>query len=335
MRISTTMMMKKYANVLDDKFESINNYSNQITTTRAFQRASEDPVAAMQSIKACHEYTLNAQYQNSVSQATSWIQTTETTVTEIGTVLKAAREKATEMLNGTNSESDLKNFAVAMQSYRDEIVSTLNTSFGGQYIFGGNTKGPAPFKLDSSGNLQYYNYNSSTPGYVNINTLTQSDISGMRLTMPIDLGLGLNVSGGTIDKSSVFDAATSGLDAIISSFNGTGGTATNIVDDLTAAITALNTNNTGALNGVIAKISNAQESILKVRVALGEKTNMLTAINTRLTDNETNITDSLSRSMEVDSIKAIMNYNVSQVIYKESMSVSSAILQQSLIDFLK
>lgn len=335
MRISTTMMMKRYGQVLNSKYEEINKYGNQISTTRAFEHASEDPVAAMQTIKSCHEYTENQQYQNSVSQTSSWINATETTVTEINDIVKTATEKATEMTNGTNSSSDLQNFSVAIKSYRDEIVSTLNTTFGGQYIFGGNSKGPAPFKLDSSGNLQYYNYNAATPSYVNVSSLTKSDVNAANLSMPIDLGLGLTASGGNIDKGSAFEASTSGLDAIISDFNGTGGTAGNIVDNLTAVINNLSSGNTNGLKTIIGSLSNAQNSILKVKVALGEKSNMLTEINTRLTDNESNITDSLANSMEVDSTEAIMNYNISQLVYKESMSISSTILQQSLIDFLK
>lgn len=334
MRISTSMMIKKYSDILDTKYGEINKYANQISTTRAFTDASEDPVAAMQTIKSCHEFTENQQYQNNVKQANSWIKTTESTVTEINEVLKLAKEKATEMLNGTNSADDLKNYAMSMTSYRDEIVSTLNTSFGGQYIFGGSTKGPAPFKLDDDGNLLYYNYNAATPGYVNVNTLTKDDVKDMKLSMPIDVGIGLSRSSGSLDKSSYFEMATSGLDVIISDFSGAGGTAGNIVDNLTAIINALNSNDQDKINGFLAKVQSAQDSVLKVKVDLGEKTNMLTAISTRLTDNKANIVDSLGNSMEVDSVEAILNLNISQVVYKASMSVASSILQKSLIDFL-
>jgi len=334
MRISTSMMMKKYAEVLNNKYGDINKYANQISTTRAFSTASENPVAAMQTIKSCHEYTENQQYQNNVSQAKSWIQATETTVTEINDILKAAKEKATEMLNGTNSADDYKNYAVAMMSYRDEIVSTLNTSFGGQYIFGGSTKGPAPFKLDDDGNLMYYDYNAPTPGYVNINTLTKTDVENMKVTSPIDIGIGLTKTGSTLDKNSYFERATSGLSVIISDYSGAGETAGNIVDNLTAIINALNSNNPDQLNNALSNIQNAQDAVLKVKVELGEKTNMLKAVESRLTNNESNIINSLANSMEVDAVEAILNLNISQVIYKESMSVASSILQQSLIDFL-
>lgn len=335
MRITSTMMMENYAKTLDDKYGEINKYSNEISTTRAFQRGSDDPVANMQTIEDCHDYTLNAQFQNSDSQATDWMGSTESTVDEINDVLKTAQEKVTEAANGTNSDSDNESYATALENYRDEIVSTLNTSYNGQYIFGQSDSDNAPFKLgtaddgdDNNGKLLAYNYNypqdGLAEGYVSVDSLTADQAQSMKLSMPINLG-----------TSGSFDGATSGLDTVISDYAGAGGTAEDIVTQINNVVTQLNGGDTSGLSGLLTNIQNAQSAVLNVDVNVGEKSNMLTEVKQRLTDDQTNITSGLATSMEVDSTQAIMNYNTSETVYKEAMSIASTVLQNSLVDFLK
>jgi flagellar hook-associated protein 3 FlgL len=274
------------------------------------------------------------------------MQATESTIDQLNDILKSAQEKGTEALNGTDNTSDDQDLGTAMQSYSSELVSTLNSSFSGKYIFGEGTNGPAPFEMDTSNasnpQLMYYNYNSSTPEYVPVSSMTQSDVSSMKLSMPVDLNLGVKVSSdGSIQQGTVFDAATSGLDTIISGWtDGTsdgssGGTATNIVDQLAQAANDLNSGDTSKLNNLLGNIQDAQSAVLKVDVGIGEKNDMLSFISSKLTDDQTNISTQMSNAMQADPTQAIMQYNMSETVYKESLSVSSTVLQESLIDFLK
>lgn len=329
MRISTTMMMSSYADDLNDKYELINKYSNQVSTKMSFQRASEDPVAAMQTIKSCTEFAINQQSQTNQEQASSWMSATESTLNAVNNIVTTANQKALEAANGTNSASDYGNYAVAFQNYSDEIVSTLNTSYDGKYIFGEGTDGSAPFKMDTSGSvpkLMYCNYNANPANYVAVNTLTSGSIGSMKLKTPISVG-----------TDSDFDIATSGLDTIISDFSGNSGTATNIVDKLNSVISELKKSppDTSGLSDLVTSTSNAQDAILKVKVAVGEKSNMLDQISGRLTDDEANLTAALSNSMLTNPVESITNYNMAETIYKESMSMASTVLQSSLFDYLK
>jgi flagellar hook-associated protein 3 FlgL len=344
MRISTSMMMENYANSLNSKYDMINKYSNQIDTTMKFERASDDPVAAMQTLKHCHDYAVNQQYQETRSETEDWMNTTESTLNQISTILSSAQSKATETVNGTNNPTDLKNEAVAFTNYRDELVSTLNTSFGGQYVFGKSTSDKPPFKLStaddvtsgiatSADQLMYYNYNASTPNYTPVSSMTSTDVNDMKLSNPVDLGMGLSFAAdGSVNKSSVFESATSGLAVL---FSGTSTGSNNIVDNLTRAIGALNTGDAAGYSDLLTNVGLAQDAVLKVKVDVGERSSMLVQIDQRLTDDEENITSGLATSMEVDSVKAIQNFNIASTVYKETMSISSTVLQNSLIDFLK
>jgi Flagellin and related hook-associated proteins len=332
MRISTTMVMKDYAKELNDKYESINKYNNQIATTLAFQRGSEDPVAYMKSIESCTDYTINQQQQQTQKEASSWMQTTESTLTSLNNIMTSVNEKANEAANGTNNDSDYATYAADFKSYRDELVSTLNTSYNGQYVFGESTADAPPFRLDSDGHLQYYNYNGLTVGgttatYITMQDFTKTQLGALNLKNPIEIGANYN-----------FDISTSAVDTIVSGLTSTG-LAVNIVDQLSDVITQLTNNpsspDVNAVSNLITTSSDAQSAVTTVNVAVGEKSNMLTQIAGTLTNNETNLTSSLGNTMEVDSTNAILNYNMAETVYKESMSMASTILQNSLFDFLK
>lgn len=328
MRISTTMVMKNYAKELNDKYESINQYNDQISTTLAFQRGSEDPVAYMKSIESCTEYSVNQQQQQTQKEASSWMQTTESTLKSLNGIITSASEKATEAANtGTYNNSDYKTFAANFKSYRDELVSTLNTSYNGQYVFGENASGPVPFQLDSNGHLQYCDYNGvlgTKNAYVTLQGNDKATLNSMDLKNPIEIGANYN-----------FDIATSAIDTVIN--GGTTTSSTNLVDQLSDVIGQLSQNPPviSGLSGLLTATTDAQGSVTTVNVTIGEKSNMLTQIGTTLTNNETNLTSSLGNTMEVDSTKAILNYNMAETVYKESMSMASTILQNSLFDFLK
>lgn len=335
MRISTTMVMKNYAKQLNDKYETINKYDSQINSTLAFQRGSEDPVNYMKSLESCTEYTINQQQQQTEKEAASWMTTTESTLNSLNKIIMSVSEKATEAANGTNNTTDYATFAADFTSYRDELVSTLNISYNGQYIYGESASGPAPFRIGTpadgaafNGKLLYYNYNNApgmtaTAGYVALQDYPKSTLSTLNLSSPVQVGSNYN-----------FDIATSAIDTVVNGM-ASSGTAVNLVDQLSNAISLLNSGTSSGMSSLVTAASKAQSAVTTVDVTVGEKSNMLKQIAGTLTDNETNLTDSLANTMEVDTTKAIMNFNMAQTVYKESMSMASSILQNSLFDFLK
>lgn len=322
-------MYQGYSETLDSKYSLIKKYSDQANSTRKFQRGSEDPVGAIKTMKACHDYTMNEQYISNRGQAESFMNTTETYIKQINDICNTAAEKATEAANGDKNDTDLANYATSMENYRDELLTSLNSTYTGKYVFGGSKDADAPFRYDTDHNLQVKDYGNKitgkqdADGYININSLTKDDVS------KIDESLVSKVDIGTGDP---FDMRTSALDAIISNYSGTGGTAKNIYDDFTKAI---NTASHEGFSGLIDDIHKTQSSITKVEVNIGEKGNKLKQVADALTTKKTNLTSTLAGCYEADQVGAIMKYNLAQTIYNESLSMASTVLQNSILDFLK
>lgn len=343
MRISTSMMFKNYTGILEDKMGDVQKYSDQVASGMKFARASDDPVSAMQTLESCHEYVRNEQYQESATSTGSWLQATETTLGELTDTLKTVQEKLTEASNGTNSSSDGSNNATELSQLQQQLMTTLNSTYSGRYIFGQGTDQSAPFTL-ISGQLAYFDYTGKNGAdyqlvsdLVNPATATsgQSTISGATLSNAIDLGLGLKISAsGQMLPGTYFEAATSGLNAMVAGYTASG-QAFNVVDALTTTISKLQSGDNSAAASCLSTVSKAEDAVSNVTVSIGEKSNMLTFVSNTLTANKTNIVTRLSDAMDVDSATASMNYTMSMTVYKASLSVTSSALQESLIDFLK
>lgn len=365
MRITTSMMMDKYKNNLENNLARLDTYSNQISTQRKFSRASEDPIAAMQTLNATETLTTVTQYKTNLSSATSFVKETDSATSTVSSILESAYETLIAAANGTNSSSSYSDHATSLESYQEELVQALNTAYGDQYVYGGSTSGKVPFKvgtaddltgagadIDPSGGFTSSDvvgkllYNIPNTDYyipasaINNTTDTASaqykysvNNPAMNYTMPIDLGMGMTVTGGIVQKGTAFEAFTSPLSFLLLDTNGTG--SSNVYDTLSTAISDLRNSDTSGMDSIISKVQDAQDAVTKTTVSIGEKENMLDYLQTKLTDDYTNTTERLSSVEDVDVTLATTNYEMSQMVYQASLSICSNVLQNSIFDYLR
>lgn len=337
MRITPNMMLDQYKNVLNDRLDDINTVMQQNSSNRAFLNASDDPVAAAQSLTTSNELYATKQYQTNSSMANSWLNETESVLTNYDNIMASGQTVANQAASAT-SASDLKGFADNLKDYQSEMVSTLNKSFNGQYVFGEGETGNPPFKVGDGnggtpkdGKLYIYDYNNAAGNasaqYIPVTSITTTMKSKMNLKMSIDLGTGNISAGGT------FDASTQATDFVCQNVTSSG--CTDIYDQMTDAINDLNTGSKSSASGLIDKFKSAQDSGINTKSTIGDKGNMLNFINTRLTDDVTNLTSRLSTLMDQDTTNGILQYNIKETAYKYSLSMSQSVMQESLFDFLK
>lgn len=341
MRITNTMMINNYQKTLEDNYEQLSDNYNQLNSQRKFTKASEDPASALKALKARHSLTDITQYSSNLSDMTSLNNATETEEQQLNSIVKTAQESIQAAVNGTKNGTDYNNYAESLNNMQQQVVQTLNSTFNGRYVFGGSQDGPAPFKIGGSsdgvnnGKLMYYDYNNkmgnTSAQYVPLSSVTSANIDSMKLTAPVDVGLGMKMdASGKLVSGTYYDAATSALDMITVSSNGSD----NLVDMLGSAINKLKSG-TNELGDELNMAGNLHDSILKGMVNTGEKSKLLTFLSDKTTDETTNVTESLSKAEDIDASSAITSFLMRQAVYNASLSIGTKIIQPSLIDFLK
>lgn len=349
--------MKDYTKSLEGSLGRVSDESGKITSQRKFDKASDDPVNAMKALRTYRQLATVDQYQSSVSETSAWVQDTEYAVNTVNTVLMAASSTLIAA-KGTSTASDLQNHAKSLDSYQTELLNTLNSTFNGQYVFGGKDSGCQPFKMgtsseadldsgvptgtDVNGKLLYNIPN--TDKYVPVSMINNNpgptaqysiNNPAMKYSMPVDIGLGISTDPTThnVINGTAFDASTSALDFVCQNITSAG--CDNIIDTLGTTSTQMKAGDSSGIGAAQDAVKDAQSLELKATVTIGEKSKLLGFMSNKLTNDNTNLTTRLSAVEDIDVTAEYSKYLVDQQVYNASLSVGSNILQHSLFDFLK
>ena len=116
--------------------ENLSKIQQQVSSTKNFSKPSDDPINVERAMQLQSSVNYTTQYGSNIKTANTWMETTDTTLGQIGTVLSNIRNNL-EQAGGvyTQDEKDKINDAVSQEV--QQIATLLNTNFQGEYIFGG------------------------------------------------------------------------------------------------------------------------------------------------------------------------------------------------------
>lgn len=163
MRITNSMMMKRYSRNLNTNLKQMNDTSNQIATGRRFMKGSEDPVRALKALQVRRRGDALEQFNFNIENAEAWLSETEVAVMSV----KNAADKAYDLfLQGANDPlavEDRQIIATALRSVQEQLLKDLNTMSAGKYVFGGSNTKEVPFVACEVTGQLWYNVN---PEYI-------------------------------------------------------------------------------------------------------------------------------------------------------------------------
>jgi flagellar hook-associated protein 3 FlgL len=197
--------------------------TSELSSGLSVTTLQDNPVAAAQSTLLAGSIAQDDTFVQTASGESSLMQVADTTLGEVVTQVTSAISLAVEGSNGTLNSSNTTTIAQQLSGIRDQVLSLANTSYQGQYLFGGSQGSVQPFALDSS----------TTPATITYGGDTQLQY----LQTPNGQKLQVNLPG-----SSVFGSGSSGvlgaLNQLIADFTGGAPTAS-LTTDTAALTTAL------------------------------------------------------------------------------------------------
>jgi flagellar hook-associated protein 3 FlgL len=208
---------------LDQSTAEEDTLTSELSSELRVTSLSDDPVAVAQSMLLGSSIAQDDTFVQTASNESSRMQVTDSTLGEVVNQVTTAISTAVGGNNGTLNASDVASVAQALSGIRDQVLSLANTSYQGQYLFGGSDGSVAPFSLDTS----------TTPATVNY----AGDNNVQYVETPGGQKIQVNLPG-----PSVFGTAGSGvlssLNQLIADFSGGASSAT-ITTDTSALTTAL------------------------------------------------------------------------------------------------
>ncbi len=126
----------------------------RISSNRAFVKPSDDPVAASRAATLNQTLLQQNQLITNLGHADTVLQSTDSTIAEIGTLLIEARGIASQTVSNLTSADERLAEAELIAGIRQQLIAVGNRQFDGRYLFAGRDTQQRPF-VDALGGVAY------------------------------------------------------------------------------------------------------------------------------------------------------------------------------------
>ncbi|MCM3026660.1 flagellar hook-associated protein FlgL [Bacillus safensis] len=302
MRVTQGMISQNSLRNISKSYEKLSKINEQAQTGKRFTKTSDDPVAAVKSLQYSTALFRNEQYKNNLNEAQNWIETSETSVTEIIDIMSNIRDKVLDAANGTKQPEDLAAIGVEIGQMKNQIIDAMNTQMLGKFVFNGTNTNVKPVVENADGT-----YTFNFENYTDANTV-QANISD---------GITLNVNSNPI---SAFGGQASGQ---------------NVIEMLTDLENSLKNGTFANSDDALGSIDQFKEVMSAERSDLGARSNRVDLVESRLTSQFEVLKNAKSDNEDVESEKAILDLLQQETVNRAALATTAKVIQPSLVDFLR
>ncbi|WP_459478720.1 flagellar hook-associated protein FlgL [Clostridium saccharoperbutylacetonicum] len=154
-RITNSMLVANYLNNTRRNLGNMSTLQNQLSSGSVIKRASDNPSTATRIMQLNSEIAANKQYNSNIKDMSNWLDTTDTALSEAGNVFSRIRELMVKAGNGSYSQDEINNIKDEVVQKVSQLGDILNSSYDGNYIFGGTKSNSKPVKANSDGSISY------------------------------------------------------------------------------------------------------------------------------------------------------------------------------------
>lgn len=302
MRITNNTITYNFLNSLNKSLERQNDIQEQLADGKAIHRPSDDPIKTIRSLRFNSNLRQNEQYTQNVKDAQSWMETTDSAMSDLSSIMINIKEQVVQASNGTNPEDAVKTIGKAIDNLINHMITIGNTKIGDRYIFAGQQDKTEPFKR--VGDEIFYNGDAS------------------KISMPIQPGVATpNQDSVNLTGFEVFGDGLSVLNNLIEIKQ-------KLEDGSAESQKWLS--ETG-----LKYIEDGHNKMLKSQTELGTRMSMYEMAQTMMEKNNTIITGDVAANEDLDIPKAIIDFKNAENVYRMALSVGAKIMPASLVDFLR
>lgn len=300
-RITNNMIINNFMSNYNKNMKNINKYIEQLSDPdgRRFSNISDDPIDAVKAMKLETTIKFNQKYEENAKEGISWLKVTDEALNDVVVTLRKIRDIAVRAATGSMSTEDRQKYKSEVDQMKEHLVEIANSKYGDSYIFNGIKTKVKPYQNDDTSTTaaDYWANGAVSTG-----------------KLPREVGAGttvdVNVTGAEMGFGQMF--------ANLQSFSD-----------------ALGSGNSAGIQTSLNNMDTHIESILGTRAQVGSCQKRLELTVSRLSAQEIEYTDILSKTADTDVAETIMKWKSQENIYRIALATGASIIQPSLIDFLK
>lgn len=268
----------------------------QVMTGKRVEKPSDDPAAMQRSVEGRGEISTLETYRRTADSALSKLTVIDNTLSAVIDKLTQATVATASVRGSIASTQQREAAALTLEGVRDSLVSDLNASVRGSYVFGGSETAAPPFALVAG----TWTYN------------------GDATAVSVDIG-----------PTESVDVTANGL-ALAQ-----GGDATNVLNELEALITAVRAgDNTGMAAGADA-IERAFTRATRMQAGVGVDERAVDERQVQITSSRLAVSTRVSKDEDADLAFAISEMTRAQTVYQAALGAIGTASRASLLDYLR
>lgn len=304
MRITNRSIMSNYLIDVQNNLQNMDRLSKQLDTQKQVNKISDDPFKTVKILNIQNEIQNAEKYNYNCDEITGWLDITDEALDRISNLSSDIKTRLTS-ISGVFGKNEIVAIRSDVNEKIKQIGESLNTTYAGKYIFGGQLTDTPPIdtKVDKSGIVSLSIKNESD------DKLTKSLTSAISNGLNIDYNLTVkNINGGD-----------EGL---------------KLFQDLSIALSG-DTVDKDKIGELSTKIDKYMDNILNNRSIVGARTNTIEKVKEFNDKNMLSMKDTFSKMQDVDYSKKFMDFKEAQMVYTASLQIGSKLLQGSILDYLR
>jgi flagellar hook-associated protein 3 FlgL len=148
-RISDLSLSQNAIQYLQLNLSKVADLQAQASSGKKLTKPSDSPVDIGQSLELRASLSRNTQISTNISDAESWLGTTDTTLGQVVAQLQHVNGLVLQAANASNDQTARDAIANQIDQIRQSLLGLANTQYGGRPLFGGTAAGGSAY--DSSG----------------------------------------------------------------------------------------------------------------------------------------------------------------------------------------
>ena len=313
MRVATN----SYTNTMLNEFSSLKqqqiNLQNQVATGLSVQAPSDNPDAMETTLDDLSSQATQQQYSSNITTAQAQANSVYSVLQSLQSITSQAKTITTEAGSGTNSQTDLNNYASQVTSLIQQAVELVNTQdpATGQYLFGGTNSGQQPFTAttDADGNVTGVTYQGNS-------SVNQTQVSS-------GTSVAVEVPGANTSSSGAYGLITDSR------------TGADLFNNLIQLQQNLSSGNTSAVTTTDSKNIQNDEDNMTYQVANnGNVQAQLDTASSLASTQTTALGNDVTNTSGADLVNTLTKLNQVQTAYQAALESSTTIMQLSILDFI-
>ena len=204
-RIPNSLVASQVENNLQTVQDSLNTVEQQIETGQQLFTPGQNPTATSIVLPLQEQLSSQTQYQTNLTTDQSFLSTADSALQNVSSSISQANSLLLSGLGTTSNSTDNQALADQVGTIIQGLVNTANTTFQGQYIFGGSQSQTPPFQVLANGAVRYNGDQASINSSIGSGLVEPINVSGIEAFGAISTPVGSDLDPALTTKTQLSD----------------------------------------------------------------------------------------------------------------------------------